>query len=1133
MHNFRNILINDNWEFRLLPLDSGYDKAMCGNGWNKVDLPHDWLIYDTNNLYADGEGWYRRTFEIEETDGKCVRLYFDGIYMDSHIFVNGNEVFRHTNGYTAFYVDITKYVKKGKNELAVQVDHRSPNSRWYSGAGIFRDVELVITPDTYIDSVYISAYTDGKVFVSTEIAQWEKYPPHRIVTSIYNADGEQVACGQTEPELPCSNAEIQLNVENPVLWKLDTPYLYTVKTEIVSVVDCENIVVDSVTDTIGFRETKFDPNEGFFLNGKYMKLKGVCLHHDLGCLGSAVNYRATERQVMLMKEMGANAIRTSHNMPSRQLIEICNKVGMLVVSECYDMWEMEKTKYDNARFFKETADYDVECWVKRDRNAPCVIMWSIGNEIYDTHASAHGYEIAERLVKAVRASDPRENAKPTIGSNFIEWEGAQKIGKMLGISGYNYTERCYDLHHGKYPDTVIYGSETSSAVRSRGIYHFPASVPMLSHDDKQCSSLANSCVGWGRPAEDAWIQDRNRKFCAGQFVWTGIDYIGEPTPYDTKNSYFGMADTCCFPKDIYYFYQSVWSDKPMVHLLPYWDFNEGQEIDVIAYTNLLKVELFLNGKSLGVQEIDHISGNKLHAHWIVPYEKGEIRVKAMDNNGNIVAEDSHRSFGDPIKVIANADRTTLSANGTDLAFIEIGVTDSDGNPVENARNRVSVEVSGAGRLMGMDNGDSTDYEQYKTSNRKLFSGKVLAVIGTTLEAGEIRVKITSEGLESYELVLNSECTEARGASAVQCVEHTVPDKGVSVRKIELVCDNTELNENNRTLTAEVKLRPENASFDDISCKLVKENGVESNIAECEYSDGKITVTAKGDGTAFLRVYASNGAKLPQVISDLKFTVTGLGDAVVNPYSFISASKFSDSSEPLNIIQNGALGGFSNPIYAGFAALDFGKIGTNKFRLYLGNNCERDIPVEVWTGAPEQHGSKLISTAMFPHNNGWGHFAPVDFVLDEAIKGVQNISIAFADKCIFGGFEFIAEEKAFAKLYAADNDEIYGDDYTVNGECVEKIGNNVVISFNDMDFGSGTTRVTICGRTPNEVNSIQFRNTGDDGLQKSCVIEFEKADEYTERSFELAPMIGVNNVSFVFMPGSNFDFAWVKFEKTGD
>lgn len=1118
MHNFRNTIINDGWEFKLMPLDSGFDAAMNGNGWRSVDLPHDWLIYDTNNLYADGEGWYRRKLHISDTSG-CVRLYFDGVYMDSTVYVNGAEAARHTNGYTAFYADITKLVHGGDNEIAVKIEHRFPNSRWYSGAGIFRDVELVLTGKNYIKSTYISAYADGRVVVTPEVAGIAE----KISCTIFDGSGAVAASA----EIACGT-ELVLNVEKPVLWDIDNPYLYMAKTEIIG----ENGVVDSIIDTIGFRDIKFDPNEGFFLNGKNMKLKGVCLHHDLGCLGAAVNYCATERQVMLMKKMGANAIRTAHNMPSRQLIEICNKLGMMVVSECYDMWELEKTKYDNARFFKETAEIDVESWVTRDRNAPCVIMWSIGNEIYDTHASAHGYEIAERLVKAVRASDPRENAKVTIGSNFIEWEGAQKIGEMLGISGYNYTERCYDDHHKKYPNTVIYGSETSSAVRSRGIYHFPAEVPMLSHDDKQCSSLGNSCVGWGRSADDAWIQDRDRKFCAGQFVWTGIDYIGEPTPYDTKNSYFGMADTCCFPKDIYYFYQSVWTDEPMVHLLPYWDFNEGQEIDVIAYTNLPKAELLLNGKSLGICEIDRENGKKLYGHWIVPYEKGEIRVKAMDKDGNVIAEDFRRSFGDPVRVAAKADKTTLSANGTDLCFVEIYAEDADGNPVENARNRVSVEVSGAGRLLGMDNGDSTDYEQYKSSNRRLFSGKVLAVIGATLDAGEIRVKISSDSMESCEINLTSEAAEASGVSALQKVEYTVPESDVPARKIELVCENTALDENNRTLSAEVKILPENATFDDITCKLVKENGVETNIAEYEISDGKITVSAKGDGAAFLRVYAANGGKIPQVISDMKFSVTGLGDAVVNPYNFVSASGYTFSNEPLNIIENGALGGFTKQIYAGFTALDFGKTGADKFRLYFGNCCNKDIPVEIWDGVPNEQGSVLVTTAMFPHNNGWGSFEPYDFELETRLKGVHNLSFVISDKCIFGGFEFIAEEKAFAKLSPADNDEIYGDDYSVNGDAVEKIGNNVVVGFSGMDFGGGTSRVTVCGRTPNEINTIQLRHTAD-GVQKTQILEFRRSDDYTEQSFEIAPITGMNDISFVFMPGSNFDFAWFRFEKTGD
>lgn len=1118
MSDNRNILINDGWEFTLLPPDSGYETAMGNNGWKAVDIPHDWLIYDTGNLYADGEGWYRRALTLERRENKHFGLSFDGIYMDSTLYVNGKEVLRHTNGYTAFFADITDHLKDGENLIAVKVNHRTPNSRWYSGAGIFRDVELSVKAPVHIEhnGVYISADTDsGEIFVS--------------VTICGNADSVKytVLDPNGSPVLSCEEkTEAVLKLSEFDLWDIKAPKLYTLVSETI----CGGEVTDRSEDVFGFRKIEFDPDKGFSLNGQSMKLKGVCLHHDLGALGSAANYKAEERRIRLMKEMGANAIRTAHNMPSKQLIEVCNRLGMLVVSECFDMWEMEKTTYDNARFFKETADYDVECWVSRDRNAPCVIMWSIGNEIYDTHASAHGYEIAERLVKAVRRSDPRENAKVTIGSNFIEWENAQKIGEMLGISGYNYTERCYDEHHKKYPNTVIYGSETSSAVRSRGIYHFPASSPILTHDDKQCSSLGNSCVRWGRPAESAWIMDRDREFCAGQFVWTGIDYIGEPTPYDTKNSYFGMADTCCFPKDIYYFYKSVWNDEPMIHLLPYWDFNEGQDIDVIAYTNLPKAELFLNGNSLGVQDIDIENGEILHCHWVVPYEKGEIRVKAYDKDGNVIAEDFHKSFGDPVKVIAKADRTQLSADGTDLCFVEISLCDADGNPVENARNRVSVKVSGAGRLLGMDNGDSTDFEQYKTSNRKLFSGKALAIIGSTFESGKITVEISSKGLEPAVLELHANEAEHNGVSAVTAVEYTVPSDDIPIRKIEPSCGNTSLDENNMSFSAEIKIFPENATLDDIGCKIISENGIDTNIAAADVSGSTVTVTAKGDGNGILRVFAKNGSSCPQVISDVKFSVTGLGLASTDPYEFVSAARYSSSSIQLNIIENGALGGFRENMYVGYQSVNFGSCGSDAIRIYLGNSIGKDIPVKVWAGIPDAEGSVLLTTAMFPHNNGWGSFSPLDFKLDRSISGTHDIYFAISDYCIFGGFEFIPRERAYEKLFAAENDGLYGDDYSVNGSSVEKIGNNVVVSFSGMNFTHGTDRITICGRTPNEINSIQLQYDDASG-QKTQILEFARSEKYTEQSFAIEKISGKTDISFVFMPGSNFDLEWFRFDRS--
>ena len=774
--NNRNMLLNAQWEFVKLPVNSGIEAFRECVNLSAVNLPHDWLIYDTNNLYESSEGWYRRTVNCEK--GYNYALEFGGVYMNSTVYVNGTEAYTCRNGYTAFSADITGFISEGDNEILVQVRHEAPNSRWYSGAGIYRSVYLVKTKPVHIayKGVYISADAkSGSVAVKTEFTGDADFVKH----TVYDGDGTAVCAVQAD-----AGETAVMEVENHKLWGLETPELYTLKTELI---EC-GITVDCVFEHFGFRELVFDPDKGFFLNGENMKIKGVCKHHDLGSLGAAMNYDALYRQIMLFKEMGVNAVRTSHNMPSFEIMDICDRVGMLIDAESFDMWELPKTEFDNHRFFRETARSDIESLVRVCRNHPSLMMWCIGNEIYDTHSSDRGYETAEMLVSCVREFDPAHNAPCTIGSNFIEWERSQKIGEMLGLSGYNYTEKCYDAHHIKYPGTVIYGSETSSAVCSRGVYHFPAGLPLLSHDDNQCSSLDNSVVNWGRTAEDAWIMDRDRRFCAGQFVWTGIDYIGEPTPYNTKNSYFGMIDTAGFPKDIYYFYQSVWTDfikKPMIHLLPYWDFNDGQLIDVIAYTNCPECELFLNGTSLGKRSIDHEKGNTVHASWQVPYENGILTVRGNDYNGNILCTDEQRSFGDPVRITLSADKEEINADGTSLCFIEISAVDNNGVFCANARNRISVEVSGEGRLLGLDNGDSTDYEQYKTTNRRLFSGKLAAIIGSTLKSGAISVKVSSKGLEDAECVIKTipPCNAVTGITALNEVTYTEPANDIPIRKI--------------------------------------------------------------------------------------------------------------------------------------------------------------------------------------------------------------------------------------------------------------------------------------------------------------------------------------------------------------
>lgn len=1119
----RKTLFNNGWEFALT--DNGSSLADTGKlSYSPVDIPHDWLIYNTEELYRSGDGWYRKKFDVSDINSHEYILYFDGVYMNSTVYINGAEVFTQTNGYASFQVNISSYVNVGENTVDVCVRYTSPNSRWYSGAGIFRNVWLytLSTVHLNIDGTYISANAEsGDVYICSEISGTvASMPDMKLRHTVLDENGSAAAHG--EIDVKWNTCECTVHTDSFKLWSLEERNLYTLRTELV--IASDGNVLDTEDNIFGFRKLKFDPDNGFFLNGKNMKLKGVCLHHDLGCLGSAFNMSALERQLRIMKEMGVNSIRTSHNPPAPELMELCDKMGFLVDSEVFDMWEKPKTEFDNARFFDMTSHRDVMSWVKRDRNHPSVIMWSIGNEIYDTHADDHGYEIAENLKNYVRQYDHKKNAAVTIASNYIEWERAQKIGEMLGVSGYNYTERCYDDHHKKYPHTVIYGSETSSAVRSRGIYHFPADLPQLTCEDMQCSSLANSTVIWGKPAEEAWIMDRDRKFVCGQYIWTGIDYIGEPTPYNTKNSYFGAVDTAGLPKDIYYFYKSVWTDEPMIHLLPYWDFNGGQPIDVIAYTNGASCELFVNGVSKGVQHIDREKGDILHGHWIVPYEAGEITAKAYDESGREIASETKHSFGDPLSVSLRAERQEISADGKDVVFVVISVKDKDGYEVENARNRVTVFVEGAGVLAGMDNGDSTDHENYKTNSRLLFSGKAVAAVRSLKENGNITVKAVSEGLSSDEITITAVPAEANdGVSCLQyveCAENT--DKNVPVRAIKAYADVQSLGKDKAEAVITYKLFPENASYDEISCRAVKSGGAVSPIAEVSEDNGSVKVKALGDGDFTVRLTCKNGGKYPQVISDVNFTCSGLGTAVRDPYTMVTADSLARSSERVNYIGNNAVSGFEGSGYAVYENFDFGRAGTDKIVLYMGHNLVNDIPVKVTAG-------DLVQELSFPDNGLWNAFAPMEFALDKTVRGINDIRIDINGGLTFGGFEFVKNEEAVSEIFAADCDEIYGDDYTVSGSRITGIGNNVVLSFGHIDFGTGVSRIAVCGRTENEVNTIQLR-TVKDGVQKTQLLEFKKSEDYSVQLFNTENIEGTVDVSFVFLPGCKFDFESFRFER---
>lgn len=1130
----QNILFNDGWQFCLCDIGTELS-ALPGRHWYDVELPHDWLINDASKLYETGEGWYRRSLpcSAEQLSGR-VLLNFDGVYMNSTLFVNGKEAGSWTYGYSAFEHDITDFLHEGENELLLRVSHQSPNTRWYSGAGIFRDVMLKLRPAAYIgtNGVYIHSAPQPEGGWTTEVETdvVGEASDIRMLLEVFDPAGASMGGYGLEAHFDGGHEKFtaSFNSTDPELWSVDDPMLYTLKISLYS----GSELLDCVNETFGYRTAEFDPDRGFLLNGEPVKLHGVCMHHDLGALGSALNEAALARQLRIMKEMGVNAIRTSHNMPARQLVQLCDEMGLLVDSEAFDMWEKPKTEFDNHRFFTEHAERDVRSWIERDRNHPCIIMWSIGNEINDT-IDPHGLDITKRLYEYVLKYDPKGNAAPTIGSNYMGNENAQKCSDVVKLAGYNYSEYLYDEHHAKYPDWVIYGSETASAVRSRGIYRFPAELPLLTGEDCQCSSLDNSVVGWGSSAMKSWRLDRDCPFCCGQFIWTGFDYIGEPTPYNTKNSYFGIVDTAGFPKDIYYFYQSVWlspEQKKVLHIVPsYWDFIPGQKIDVLIYSNARDVELFLNGKSVGTHVMELETSQDMRAHFKVPFEPGVLRVVGHFADGSECSEVLHTP-SDPAAVVLTSDKETLLADGRDIAFVEISTVDVNGIPVGNARNRIRVEVSGAGRLVGLDNGDSTDYDSYKGDNRRLFSGKLLAMIESTLEPGEITVRAYSEGLENAELRLVSEnCGEVSGVSVV--TENKFPavcrayTGEVPARLLLPEVDVNSFDPERRSAEIRAKLLPENCTYDDISWSVVRRNGVESNLAQVEGSGRSAVVTAKGDGEFFVRAMVHNGAEHPQVIADIPFTAEGLGAAVRDAYSFISASTLDSSNVPTNIIEDGALSNFDGRTVMTYSDIDFGKTGSQIISLSVGT-CF-DMPVEVWEGTPDD--GKLICRVDFGNNGHWCGFAGQDFALAERLTGVRTISVVIDSRVIFGGFSFVPIERAYDTNWVGEADSVYGDDYRIDGRRVADIGNNVIINYERLDFGEGGSEaLIISGETGNPMNQIQLRYTPAGGAQKTVLLEFQQ-DGGREQRFDIPKLSGVNDVSFVFMPGSRFDFDWFRFE----
>lgn len=1119
-------LFNDGWRFTKLPNGSSLEQAEA-SAWMAVDLPHDYLIYNADALYENADGWYRRTLDVPQAWlEKEVILRFDGVYMDCDVLLNGEVVCTHHYGYTCFDVPLTA-LHEGENTLHVHIRHTSPNSRWYSGAGIYRDVTLHVLDKRHIvlDGTYVTTRrldgADWMLTAETELVGEDD--GREIVHRLWDGD---VLIGEVTPAVDGDCAHAELVVHAPDLWNTVDPYWYELETR------CGEQVI---REHVGFKTVEFTSDRGLLLNGEPVKLHGVCLHHDLGCLGSAFHQKAALRQLHAMKEMGMNSLRTSHNPPARQLMTLCDELGILVVNEAFDMWRRQKTPYDYARFFDADAEADVAAWVRRDRNHPSMLMWSIGNEIFDTHVDASAVDVTKMLCQYVRRHDPKENAITTIGSNFMPWEGAQNCAEHVQAAGYNYGEKLYAEHHAQHPDWVIYGSETASAVSSRGVYRFPMSAPILSDDDLQCSSLGNSTTSWGtKDMRKCLVEDLNTPYSLGQYLWTGIDYIGEPTPYHTRNSYFGMMDTCVYPKDFWYLCKSLWNPAPMAHIGVHWDWNPGQMIDVAVMTNGASAELFLNGRSLGVQEVSRTEWEKCRPTWHVPFEAGELRAVAYDASGAVIAEDVRCTPGDSRRIVLTCETcNALIANGEDVAFVTVSMADENGNPVDNACDCVHVSVTGEGRLLGLDNGDSTDRDGYKTTTRRLFNGKLLAMIGSTDRMGVIRVEVTSPGKEAAVLEIRTDFLPTRmregwSCSQLHCAEQPMPDE-IPVRKISLTpLGSKHLTPENPTVAFRVACHPADAMAQDVTFRITNAKGIESPCATYTVDGDTVTVTGVGDDTVYLRAMCHNGYDHPRVISQQDIVIEGMGQPNLDPYEFVTGGLFSLSYGDIgNGNEQGVSFSRDGESMAGYTNVDFGPVGSDEVTLPIFALDDKLHEVTLWDGDPRE-GGEIIAALPYQKPSRWNVYQPETYKLPHRLTGVHTLCFTLTDKIHLKGFSFTKQSRAWLPLTALEADSVYGDSFTRTNDGVKDIGNNVSLVYENMDFGGARcAKLTIDGCTPLAENPITVRFQNAEGETLTSLAQF-RGTARGEQVFEIEVLSSVCAVSFVFLPGSNFDFYGFRF-----
>ena len=745
--------------------------------WRSLNLPHDWSIegaFDQKNpatpeggALPGGIGWYRKTFSVPVTaKGKSIFIDFDGVYRNSEVWINDHYLGKRPNGYISFRYELTRWLKYGaeKNVISVKVDNaQQPNSRWYSGSGISRHVWLVTTSPvavahwgTYVTTPKVTSPMAAVEVKTTVLNQTHKPVTVMLYTVIIASNGIIAAHVTSAPVvIKDSSAEIvqSLSIANPSLWSVDHPSRYKAVVQVIQ----NDVTVDDYELVFGIRSFNFDVNKGFTLNGQPLKILGVCDHHDLGCLGAAVNTRALERQLEILKGMGCNAIRTSHNPPAPELLDLCDRMGFIVMDEAFDMWKRRKTKYDYSNYWDEWHRPDLEAQVLRDRNHPSVFMWSIGNEIGEQNSPA-GTDIARELAAIVRRldttrpiTDANNNPFPR---NYIIKSGA------VDLVGFNYHHGIWQHVHDSFPGKVFIGTETTSALETRGEYDMPSDsirrwprrhmvngvrVVDSMNAGFTVSAYDNVSAPWGSTHEESWKEIKKYNFLSGMFIWTGFDYLGEPTPYSwpARSSYFGIIDLAGFPKDVYYMYQGEWTNRTVLHLLPHWNWNAGDTIDVWAYySNADEVELFLNGKSQGIKKKQ---GDDLHVMWRLPFEPGTLKAISR-KNGQEVLTSEIATAGKPAKMELVADRNAINADGNDLSFVTVRLLDAAGNLVPHADNLVQFKLSGDAFIAGVDNGNPVSHEPFKAYYRKAFNGLALAVIQAKEKKGKGMLTAESEGL---------------------------------------------------------------------------------------------------------------------------------------------------------------------------------------------------------------------------------------------------------------------------------------------------------------------------------------------------------------------------------------------------